>query len=218
MFVRYLRFRFVSFTAFELLSAAGVPSFEWVRVQGVWRNGISATIAVRRGCTTQGDVETARQCRCNGGVGARLCRVRRDQPQQRNGVVFALRIPGCIEEERSQFTNSWTLVPIVNNRFWCGTVHFSARCLRAGFRPLLGRPGIGYGGYGDRCPDLPWVGDSGSMGMPSSGVGGPFPPHSPDGFERCWRRCFGQFPRDPTQPALGIACRTRKPSLKLHSS
>lgn len=38
--------------------------------------------------------------------------------------------------------------------FWCGTVHFSARCFWAGFSPLFGRPGIGYGGYGDRCPDL----------------------------------------------------------------
>jgi hypothetical protein len=33
MFVRVLRFRFVSFTAFELLYAPRVPSFEWVRVQ-----------------------------------------------------------------------------------------------------------------------------------------------------------------------------------------
>lgn len=65
MFVRYLRFRFVSFTTFELLYAPRVPSWERVQVEGVWRNGMKATIAVGRGFPTRSGAKDARHCECN---------------------------------------------------------------------------------------------------------------------------------------------------------
>ena len=85
MFVRVLRFRFVSFTAFESLYAPRVPSFEWARVQGVWWNERNATRAFGRGCTTHGVVQTARQCGCNGGGGARVAsdEIRRSNATER---------------------------------------------------------------------------------------------------------------------------------------